>query len=128
MGYKAKKQQLVVLLGFDLGRGAVHAGPSLCGPARHNGPRFPDRGNSCPGHALHSRVRAGAVLWKSGIDLGSFLWVRVRHGGIGSAVLGTIANRTSIQHVYRLTAFLPLLGLIAVLLPNLDTRRKASNE
>lgn len=46
-------------------------------------------------------------------------------GGVGSAVLGMIADRTSIQHVYRLTAFLPLLGLITVFLPRLEPRRHA---
>lgn len=40
-------------------------------------------------------------------------------------MLGTIADHTSIQHVYRLTALLPLLDLIAAFLPNLTPRRTA---
>jgi FSR family fosmidomycin resistance protein-like MFS transporter len=59
-----------------------------------------------------------------GLISGLFFGFAFGMGGIGSAVLGTIADHTSIQHVYTLTAFLPLLGLIAVFLPNLDSRRK----
>lgn len=42
--------------------------------------------------------------------------------GIGSAVLGLLADQTSIDFVYRVCAFLPLIGLIAVFLPNLNSR------
>ena len=59
-----------------------------------------------------------------GLISGLFFGFAFGMGGIGSAVLGTIADHTSIQHVYTLTAFLPLLGLIAVFLPNLDSRGK----
>jgi FSR family fosmidomycin resistance protein-like MFS transporter len=59
-----------------------------------------------------------------GLISGLFFGFAFGMGGIGSAVLGTIADHTSIQHVYRLTAFLPLLGLIAVFLPNLEPRRR----
>jgi FSR family fosmidomycin resistance protein-like MFS transporter len=40
-------------------------------------------------------------------------------GGIGAAVLGGLADRYGIEYVYRLCAFLPLLGTIAVFLPNI---------
>jgi len=59
-----------------------------------------------------------------GLISGLFFGFAFGMGGIGSAVLGAIADHTSIQHVYRLTAFLPLLGLIAVLLPNLESPRR----
>jgi len=59
-----------------------------------------------------------------GLISGLFFGFAFGMGGVGSAVLGTIADHTSIQHVYRLTAFLPLLGLIALFLPNLDPRRR----
>jgi MFS transporter, FSR family, fosmidomycin resistance protein len=62
---------------------------------------------------------------KLGLISGLFFGFAFGMGGIGSAVLGTIADRTSIQHVYGLTAFLPLLGLITVFLPNLDSGRRA---
>ena len=45
-------------------------------------------------------------------------------GGIAAAVLGQVADATSITTVYRICAFLPALGLLAVLLP--DLRRKAA--
>ncbi len=60
---------------------------------------------------------------KLGLISGLFFGFAFGMGGIGSAVLGTIADHTSIQHVYRLTAFLPLLGLITAFLPNLDAHR-----
>lgn len=40
-------------------------------------------------------------------------------GGIGAAVLGWLADRTSIEFVYQVCAYLPALGLCAALLPNL---------
>ncbi len=59
-----------------------------------------------------------------GLISGLFFGFAFGMGGIGSAVLGAIADHTSIQHVYRLTAFLPLLGLITVFLPNLEPRKR----
>lgn len=38
-------------------------------------------------------------------------------GGLGAATLGVLADHTSIEYVYRLIAFLPLLGIVAALLP-----------
>jgi FSR family fosmidomycin resistance protein-like MFS transporter len=43
-------------------------------------------------------------------------------GGLGSAVLGFMADRTGIEYVYQVCSFLPLIGLIAYFLP--DLRRK----
>ena len=59
-----------------------------------------------------------------GLISGLFFGFAFGMGGIGSAVLGLIADRTSIQYVYRLTAFLPLLGLITAFLPDLESRRR----
>ncbi|MEN6543917.1 MFS transporter [Parvibaculum sp.] len=47
-------------------------------------------------------------------------------GGIGAAVLGELADMTSIDFVYQLCAFLPALGLIAGFLPNPDAARRAA--
>jgi FSR family fosmidomycin resistance protein-like MFS transporter len=47
-------------------------------------------------------------------------------GGIGAAVLGGLADREGIEFVYRTCAFLPLLGLIAAFLPNLERRGPAA--
>jgi FSR family fosmidomycin resistance protein-like MFS transporter len=44
-------------------------------------------------------------------------------GGIGSAVLGRLADQTSIDFVYRVCAFLPLLGLVTAFLPNMGKKR-----
>ena len=62
------------------------------------------------------------VPGKVGTISGLFFGVAFGLGGIGSAVLGALADRTSIDHVYRLCAFLPLIGLVTVFLPQLDRR------
>ena len=38
-------------------------------------------------------------------------------GGLGAAVLGVLADRTSIAVVYQAIAYLPLLGIVAIFLP-----------
>lgn len=43
--------------------------------------------------------------------------------GIGSALLGRLADHTSISHVFHICAFLPLLGIITGLLPNLERKK-----
>jgi FSR family fosmidomycin resistance protein-like MFS transporter len=40
--------------------------------------------------------------------------------GLGAAALGRLADLTSIEYVYRLCAYLPLIGLLTALLPDLD--------
>lgn len=47
-------------------------------------------------------------------------------GGLGAAVLGVLADRYGIVFVYQVCAFLPLLGLLAVMLP--DVRPPAEAE
>lgn len=61
--------------------------------------------------------RVGAI---SGIFFGLAFGV----AGIGAALLGQLADLTSITFVYRLCAFLPAIGLLTAFLPNLE-RRKA---
>ena len=47
-------------------------------------------------------------------------------GGLGAAALGQVADWTSIETVYRLCSFLPLIGLLTAFLPNIErTRRRA---
>jgi len=46
-------------------------------------------------------------------------------GGIGAALLGKLADYTSLAFVYQVCAFLPAIGLLAAFLPNLD--RKAGD-
>jgi FSR family fosmidomycin resistance protein-like MFS transporter len=41
-------------------------------------------------------------------------------GGLGAAALGRLADATSIEYVYRLCAYLPVIGLLTAFLPDLD--------
>jgi len=41
-------------------------------------------------------------------------------GGVGAALLGQLADRTSLAFVYQVCAFLPAIGLLAAFLPNLE--------
>lgn len=54
-----------------------------------------------------------------GMISGVFFGFAFGMGGIGAAVLGELADRTSIAFVYRVCSFLPALGLLTVFLPNL---------
>lgn len=54
-----------------------------------------------------------------GLIAGLFFGLAFGMAGIGAAVLGLLADRTSIGFVYRVCAFLPAIGLLAGLLPNL---------
>ena len=63
---------------------------------------------------------------KVGMIAGLFFGFAFGMGALGSAALGKLADMTSISHVYSLIAFLPLLGLIAGLLPNIEGRRARS--
>jgi MFS transporter, FSR family, fosmidomycin resistance protein len=44
-------------------------------------------------------------------------------GGLGAAALGRIADVTGIETVYRVCSFLPLIGLLTALLPNIERRK-----
>jgi FSR family fosmidomycin resistance protein-like MFS transporter len=54
-----------------------------------------------------------------GMISGVFFGVAFGIGGLGAAVLGKLADHTSIGFVYHLCAFLPALGLLAVFLPRM---------
>ena len=55
---------------------------------------------------------------KVGAVSGLFFGFAFGMGGLGAAALGLLADATSIDVVYRVCAFLPLLGMVAILLPN----------
>ena len=57
-----------------------------------------------------------------GMVSGLFFGFAFGMGGIGSAVLGKLADSRGIDYVYHLCAFLPLIGIVAALLPNLRKR------
>jgi len=44
--------------------------------------------------------------------------------GLGAALLGRLADATSIEHVYRVCSFLPAIGLLTVFLPNVEPVRR----
>ncbi len=56
---------------------------------------------------------------KLGMVSGLFYGFAFGMGGLGSALLGYLADHTSINYVYGLCAYLPLIGVIAWFLPNL---------
>lgn len=56
---------------------------------------------------------------KLGMVSGLFYGFAFGMGGLGSAVLGFVADQTSINYVYHICSYLPLIGLIAYFLPNL---------
>ncbi len=57
---------------------------------------------------------------KVGMISGLFFGFAFGMAGIGSAVLGKLADQTSIEYVYQVCAYLPLIGLITAFLPNLS--------
>ena len=62
-----------------------------------------------------------------GMISGLFFGFAFGMGGIGAAVLGRVADAHGIDYVYSLCAYLPLIGVLAVFLPDLERsmRRKA---
>ncbi len=62
---------------------------------------------------------------KVGMIAGIFFGVAFGMGGIGAAALGVLADATSIDFVFRVCSFLPLIGLLTAFLPNLERRRPA---
>jgi len=66
------------------------------------------------------------VPGRVGMIAGLFFGLAFGLGGIGSAVLGALADRTSIPFVFQVCSYLPLIGLLTWLLPNLETQRRTS--
>jgi MFS transporter, FSR family, fosmidomycin resistance protein len=63
------------------------------------------------------------VPGRVGLISGLFFGAAFGMAGIGAAVLGALADHTSIAFVYRVCSFLPALGLLAAFLPNVEPRR-----
>jgi FSR family fosmidomycin resistance protein-like MFS transporter len=63
---------------------------------------------------------------RTGTVAGLFFGFAFGMGGVGAAVLGKLADMTSITYVYQLCAFLPLLGLLAALLPSVEHEARGS--
>lgn len=62
---------------------------------------------------------------KIGAVSGMFFGLAFGMGGVGAAVLGVVADSQGIVYVYKLCSYLPLLGLLAILLPPEGERRFA---
>jgi len=60
---------------------------------------------------------------KVGLVSGLFFGLAFGLGGLGSAVLGWVADATSIAFIMKMCAYLPLLGILAILLPKDDEVR-----
>jgi FSR family fosmidomycin resistance protein-like MFS transporter len=63
------------------------------------------------------------VPGKVGMISGLFFGFSFGMGGLGAAALGWMADRTSIETVYHVCAFLPAIGLIAGFLPSIGRER-----
>jgi len=60
---------------------------------------------------------------KVGMVAGLFFGFAFGMGGLGAALLGWLADHTSIAFVYQVCSFLPLIGILTWFLPNLETSR-----
>jgi MFS transporter, FSR family, fosmidomycin resistance protein len=61
------------------------------------------------------------VPGKVGMIAGLFFGFAFGMGGVGAAVLGELADWYGIVTVYKICSFLPLIGLLTVFLPNVET-------
>jgi len=62
---------------------------------------------------------------KVGLVAGLFFGLAFGIAGIGSAALGHLADLTSIEYVFHVCAWLPLIGLLTAFLPEVEPARKA---
>jgi FSR family fosmidomycin resistance protein-like MFS transporter len=66
------------------------------------------------------------VPGKVGMIAGLFFGLAFGMGGLGSAVLGKLADMTSVEYVFKICAYLPLLGIITGFLPNIEHRKRTT--
>ena len=64
------------------------------------------------------------VPGKVGAVSGMFFGFAFGMGGIGAAVLGGLADSRGIEYVYQVCAYLPLLGMMAIFLPDIERPRR----
>lgn len=60
-----------------------------------------------------------------GMIAGLFFGFAFGIGGLGAAVLGQLADATSVTFIYRVCAWLPALGLLTALLPEIEPPRRS---
>ena len=63
------------------------------------------------------------VPGRVGMIAGVFFGFAFGTGGLGAAILGVYADSHGIDFVYRICSFLPLLGILTIMLPKLPVRR-----
>jgi MFS transporter, FSR family, fosmidomycin resistance protein len=63
---------------------------------------------------------------KVGLISGLFFGLAFGFGGLGSAVLGVLADHKGIVYVFQVCAFLPLIGLLTGFLPNIGVKKRES--
>jgi FSR family fosmidomycin resistance protein-like MFS transporter len=63
------------------------------------------------------------VPGKVGLIAGLFFGLAFGMGGLGSAILGKVADMTSINYVFKICAYLPLIGIFTSLLPNIEGKK-----
>ena len=61
---------------------------------------------------------------KIGMISGLFFGFAFGLGGVGAALLGQLADHTSIDYVYHVCSYLPAIGILAVFLPNIEPVRQ----
>ncbi len=64
------------------------------------------------------------VPGRIGLVSGIFFGFAFGLGGLGAAVLGRIADATSIAFIYHLCSYLPAIGVVVWLLPDLEQKRR----
>ena len=62
---------------------------------------------------------------RTGMISGMFFGLIFGVGGIGAAVLGSLADRSGIEFVYQICSYLPVIGLLTVLLPNIESTARS---
>jgi FSR family fosmidomycin resistance protein-like MFS transporter len=67
------------------------------------------------------------VPGRIGAISGLFFGLAFGMAGIGAAVMGWLADATSIAFVYRVCSFLPAIGVLTVFLPNMETGYKKTH-
>ena len=67
------------------------------------------------------------VPGKVGMIAGLFFGFAFGMGGLGSAVLGKLADITSVGYVFKVCAFLPLIGIITSFLPDIERSKKSKS-
>jgi FSR family fosmidomycin resistance protein-like MFS transporter len=61
---------------------------------------------------------------KVGMIAGIFFGLMFGSGGIGAAAMVHLADVAGIAYVYKLCSYLPLLGILTILLPNSEQQRR----